>query len=161
MTTLELRKRRSAAVVAAVCVGAIAMDGAAMAGSTDSTPTVTVLNIVSTGGGPPAMSRIGQTSVINGEVEDTAGKVIGSWLWRCKYIGGNGTGTRTSHFCQFTVKLPGGSITAEGGYGAWSNATRWQAIIGGTGEYRGVTGVQELYDLNTPRTPDTYYLIKQ
>jgi hypothetical protein len=158
MTPFLLRKRH-AAVLAAAIGGSIAIGAGGVASGADALPEVSILNVVSAGGGPPSMDRVGQLSVITGRIEDTSGNGIGSWRWRCTYIGGAGTGSSTSHFCRFTIKLADGTITTEGGYGAWSNAVRWQAVIGGTGKYRGVTGVQRLYNLNSEKTPDTYYLI--
>jgi hypothetical protein len=160
MTRFKLGRKGAAAVVAAVCVGAIAIAAVAAAASVGTTPTVTVLKIRATGGGPPAAERPGQISVITGSVLDDSVHTIGTWRWRCTYLGGNGEGASTSHFCRFKVTLTGrGSITTEGGYGYNSSAVRWEAVLGGTGAYKGVFGVARLYNLNTASTPHTYYLL--
>jgi len=85
---------------------------------------------------------------------------IGTWFWHCRYLGGTGTGTQTSHYCRFTVKLGAkGSITTDGGYAYQSDALGWVAIVGGTGSFKGVGGAAKYWNLNTPTTPMTYYLI--
>jgi len=131
------------------------------AAATGATPTkVTVLKLIATGGGPPADANVGQVSDVRGEVRNPAMRQIGTWSWHCQYLGGTGTGTTTSHYCRFTVKLGAkGSITTEGGYGYQSTALRWVAVIGGTGAFKGVVGSAKYWNLNTPTTPITYYLI--
>ena len=133
----------------------------AAAGLSEQAPTVSTLSVVATGGGPPLAGSIGQVSVITGQINDVADNRIGTWRWKCKYLGGPGTGKKTSHFCTFTVTFGSrGSITSEGGYGYLSNAPRFTAVTGGTGAYQGVFGVMRYKNLNTPATPTTYYLLR-
>jgi hypothetical protein len=94
------------ALVAAICV-------AGASGSAGTAPKVTVLKVIATGGGPPAAATVGQVSDIRGEIRNPAMRQIGTWFWHCRYLGGTGTGTTTSHYCQFTVKI--GSNRSGGG----------------------------------------------
>ena len=149
-------------VVVALAIVSVALPAAGAAGKGAAAPTVSVLEVFATGGGPPAAARVGERSTITGNLEDAGGKTIGTWLWRCTYLGGRGLGTSTSHFCTFAAKLDGkGTIFSEGGIGYNSTSVRWNAVTGGTGEYRGVFGVVHIVDLATPRTPHTYYLMKR
>lgn len=141
------------ALVAAICAAGASADAS-------TTPKVTVLKLLATGGGPPAAETVGQVSDVRGEIRNPAMRQIGNWFWHCRYLGGTGTGTTTSHYCRFTVKLGSkGSITSEGGYGYQSTDRRWVAVTGGTGAFKGVVGSAKYWNLATPTTPITYYLI--
>lgn len=154
-----MTRTRALTIGSALLAAAVLVPAAA--GLTEQAPTVSVLSVVATGGGPPLAETIGQVSVVTGQIYDVADNRIGTWRWKCKYLGGPGTGKKTSHFCTFTATFGSrGSITSEGGYGFLSNAARFIAVTGGTGAYEGVFGVAQYKNLNTPATPHTYYLIR-
>ena len=125
-------------------------------------PSVTVLKVVDTGGGPPSINRVGEVSRTHGELRDTAGNLIGSWRLSCTYFGGSGMQGQTSHFCKRVATFGSkGSIFSEGGIAWATNSTQWAVITGGTGSFRGIFGTVKIANFNTPTTPSQYFLIRQ
>ena len=145
-----------------VCLLGLTGVGVGIAGGgTTAAPTVGVLKVVATGGNAPGMSRLGEIGTVKGELQDASGNRVGSWLWRCQYLGGKATSSEPNLFCRFTATFGSrGSIITSGGVAGYYNGAQWNAIIGGTGAYRNAVGVVRFTSLATSATPHTYYLIK-
>jgi hypothetical protein len=124
--------------------------------------TVTSISVVDIGGNSPLVGRVGYVSASTGTTLDANGSAeIGTWRYRCSYLGGKGKGSQNSHFCTFVHTLSGeGTITASGGLGTNSLTTRWLAITGATGTYKGAFGTARLKNFSGETTPFTFYLIR-
>lgn len=145
----------------ALVVALAGVMGAAGANGTGTSMRIQVVKVTGTGGGPPSRARLGAVSTSTGSLYGPLGSNVGTWTYRCRFIGGNGLGRQTSHFCSEVVWIKGkGTVTIEGGIGDSSGVTRHLAITAATGVYRGATGSAKLTKFNSFRTPITLYLIR-
>lgn len=124
--------------------------------------TVTSISVGDIGGNSPLVGRVGSVSTSTGTTLDANGSAeIGTWRYRCSYLGGKGKGAQNSHFCTFVHTLSGqGTITTSGGIGVRSPTTRWLAITAANGTYKGAFGTARLRDFSGETTLFTFYLIR-
>lgn len=134
---------------------------AASAGGASPSLAVSTLTVTAWGGAPPDNSSIGVVSTSSGVLQSVANERVGTWAYRCAYLGGQGRGSEDSHFCTFVHKIDGkGSITAKGGIGYNSLTVRWWAITGATGTYRGVIGTVRVTNFAQNGTTLKFHLIR-
>ena len=118
------------------------------------------MRFTATGGGPPLINTAGETSKSSGSLVDGSGDPIGSWSYRCTYLGELTSATIT-HYCSITNSLEGrGKLVLAGGIVWDSNDVQWQTVIRATGRYGGHTGFAKLDNLNSASTSFTVYLVK-
>jgi len=122
--------------------------------------TVSTMSVVDTEGGSPLGMFVGQVSVLHGTtLGANATSQVGTWRFRCRYLGGEGRGQQNSHFCTFVHVFPNaGSITASGKVGYDSRATRWLAITRATGIFKDASGKVRLTNFGACSAALTFYL---
>ena len=87
--------------------------------------------VVDYGGGPAtAMLALASMSISKGTIRDETGDaaILGTWSYRCAYLGGKGTGARNSHFWHLrsTLCVVEARSLHRGGIGYASLTPRWR-----------------------------------